>query len=140
MIEYDLADAHSCSLCAWKEARGDGNMAMRAVLHVIANRVGAPGFGKTVHDVVYGKNQFSSMSIPSDPEFNLAPANDDVQFAYCSGLVDAVLQGTDEDITNGARYYDNPKTAASGWFKRVIVDQPAIHPLVYEIGKQKFYR
>src|SRR5207244_356263 len=106
---------------------------------VIANRVGHPGFAHDIHGVVYGKNQFTSMSVPSDPEFNLAPKDDDPQFAYCVKLVDTVLQGTAPDVTQGAHYYENPKTATSGWFARVIVADTVNHPLIATIGRQNFY-
>lgn len=139
MVQYDADDAHSAALCAWKEARGEGANGMRAVLHVIANRVGSPGFAHDVHGVVFGKNQFTSMSVPSDPEFNLQPKDGDAQFAYCSNLVGFVLEGKDVDITGGARYYDNPKTATSGWFTRHIVNDPVNHPQVATIGHQVFY-
>jgi len=71
--EYDSDDLNNAILCVWKEARGHGYVAMNAVAHVIFNRVGAPGFASTLHEVIYGKNQFSSMSISTDPEYNLAP-------------------------------------------------------------------
>ena len=139
MLSYDDEDLHSVCLCAWKEARGDGQDAMRAVMHVIKNRVGAPGFKDTIHDVVYGKNQFTSMSVPSDPEFNLEPKDGDKQFEFCDGIVESVFNGTDEDLTKGARYYDNPRTATSGWFERAIVQDPINHPFLTKIGKQDFY-
>jgi hypothetical protein len=50
----------------------DRHAAMNAVAHVIFNRVGAAGFAKTLHEVIYGKNQFSSMSVCTDPEYNEA--------------------------------------------------------------------
>jgi len=112
---------------------------MRAVMHVIANRVGVPGFAPTIHDVVYGKNQFTSMSVPTDPEFNLEPNDGDPQFAFCMSVVTSVLNGSDPDLTNGARWYDNPKAATSGWFARVIVGDPANHPMVATIGQQQFF-
>jgi spore germination cell wall hydrolase CwlJ-like protein len=59
---YDKDDLNNAILCVWKEARGDGHMAMNAVAHVIFNRVGAAGFAKTLHEVIYGKVQFSSMN------------------------------------------------------------------------------
>jgi N-acetylmuramoyl-L-alanine amidase len=139
-FSYDQDEANSVALCAWKEARGDGLAAMRAVMHVIANRVSQLGFPKTVHDVVYQKNQFTSMSVTSDPEFNLQPSADDTQFAFCMDLVDLVLKGDNPDITNGACYYDNPKTATSEWFERVIVSDTVNHPLTAVIGRQNFYR
>lgn len=82
MEAYDQDDLNSAILCVWKEARGDGYIAMNAVAPVIFNRVGAPGFASTLHDVIYGKNQFSSMSISTDPEYNrVAPSVNDPQYA-----------------------------------------------------------
>jgi spore germination cell wall hydrolase CwlJ-like protein len=143
VITYDFNDAQSVATCAWKEARGDGMVAMRAVMHVIANRVGAPGFAATVHDVVYGKNQFTSMSVPSDPEFNLDPARtegqDKLAYQYCLSLVDKVLSGADPDISNGARYYSNINDVTSGWFWREVIHDPVAHPFRAKIGRQVFY-
>jgi spore germination cell wall hydrolase CwlJ-like protein len=142
-MEYDENDIQSMALCIWKEARGEFAIGMRAVAHVIKNRVGSPGFAKTVHDVVYGKNQFTSMSVSSDPEFNLIPPPNDVQFAYCLSICPRVLSGDDDDPTFGAHYYENAKTATSGWFGRVIAGLDGNgtdgHALTAIIGKQKFY-
>ena len=142
-MEYDVNDVHSMALCVWKEARGQFNIGMQAVAHVIKNRVGTPGFAKTLHDVIYGKNQFTSMSVPADREFNLIPPDGDAQFAYCMGLCPTVLSGDDADPTFGAHYYDNPKTATSGWFTRVIAGPDGNgtegHSLTATIGSQNFY-
>ena len=46
-------------------------MAMNSVVHMIFTRGGAAGLAKTLHEVIYGKNQFSSMSMCTDPEYNL---------------------------------------------------------------------
>ena len=140
MIPYDTNDLHSMTLCMWKEARGDGLYACRAVGWVIFNRVGKPGFAHTLHDVIYGKNQFSSMSIPSDPEFNLQPAPGDQLFSGCMALALGILQGEDTDCTNGALWYGNLKTATSGWFFRTIVNDPTNHPVLATIGKQTFFK
>ena len=138
-VSYDSDDLHSAALCAWKEDRGDGETGMRAVLHVIANRVGFPGFGKTVHDVIYGKNQFTSMSVPSDPEFDLRPSSEDDAFSAAISLASNVFDGHDPDLTLGAHYYENEATATSGWFKTHIVDDPVNHKFCGKIGKQVFY-
>jgi spore germination cell wall hydrolase CwlJ-like protein len=138
-MNYDQNDLHSVALCVWKEARGEGNDGMRAVMHVIVNRVGHPGFAHDLHRVVYGKNQFTSMSVPSDPEFNLQPKDGDIQFAYCQGLIEPVLNGSDSDLTNGAHYYANLKYSTSGWFFNHIVKDTVNHPLTVTIGHQNFY-
>jgi hypothetical protein len=140
-IILDEDDVSNLALCAWKEARGDGDGAMQAVMHVIFNRVGVPGFSHTIHDVIYGKNQFSSMSISTDPEYNLKPLDGDPQYAYCMGIANAIQ--SDPDVTNGAHYYENEATATSGWFGRVIAGPNGtgtpLHPLVASIGHQVFF-
>jgi N-acetylmuramoyl-L-alanine amidase len=142
-MEYDEQDLQSMALCVWKEARGDGQPGMRAVAHVIKNRVGYPGFAKTIHDVIYGKNQFTSMSVTTDPEFNLIPPPKDIQFAQATYICTLVLQEADVDPTAGAHYYENAATATSGWFGRVIAGPDGLgteaHQFTGQIGKQKFY-
>ena len=142
---YDQNDLCSAALCAWKEARGDGSTGMHAVLHCIKNRVGFPGFAKTLHDVVYGKDQFTSMSVSSDPEFNLAPS--DVApanlWTEAQRLAVIVLNTDDPDPTDGAHYYENPKTAGSEWFDRVIAGPYGTgtpeHPMTRKILNHTFY-
>ena len=135
----DKDDVHSLALCCWKEARGEGDNGMCAVMHVIMNRVGFPGFAHTVHDCVYGKNQFTSMSVPSDPEFNLEPHPDDPQFSYCMTL--AGLIQMDDDLTKGAHYYANlAHIDKGGWFQRVILTDAVKHPHLATIGKQEFFK
>jgi len=148
MIEYDQDDLHSLALVAWKEARGERAMCvsqglaptdgMRAVMHVLVNRVGQPGFASTIHNCIYGKNQFTSMSVPSDPEFNLEPADDDEVFGDALALAGTVLGGTDTDNTQGASYYADLKYTTSGWFWRNIVCNSA-HPVLATIGHHSFY-
>ena len=142
-MQYDENDLHNMAVCIWKEARGEGMLGMRAAAHVIKNRVGHPGFAATIHDVIYGRNQFTSMSVPSDPEFNLIPPPGDVQFASCMLLCPLVLSESDIDLTDGAHYYENATTATSGWFGRVIAGPDGLgtegHQYTGQIGKQKFY-
>jgi N-acetylmuramoyl-L-alanine amidase len=142
-IDYDAEDLNSLSLVMWREARGEGHDGMRAVGHVICNRVGALGFPRTLHDVIYQKNAFTSMSVSSDPEFNLVPPPGDTQFAYCSAICPSVLNGSDVDPTFGAHYYENAAAATSGWFARVIAGPDGYgtegHSLTAHIGKQVFF-
>jgi len=83
-------------------------VAMNSVAHMIFNRGGAAGLTKTLHEVIYGKNQFSSMSICTDPEYNLgAPSVTDREYAsytVVTSIVKAVAERTDSDPTNGALY------------------------------------
>lgn len=137
-------DIQSTALCAWKEARGEGNEGILAVLCVLKNRISNPGFADNIHDIVYGKNQFSSMSIPSDPEFNLQPKPDDSVWQNCLDDASTVLNGSVDDVTGGACYYANLRWAKSGWFARVISGPDGMgtpeHPMTKDIGQQRFYR
>jgi spore germination cell wall hydrolase CwlJ-like protein len=139
--QLDQDDIDSLALVGWKEARGEvaafGIDSVRAVMHTICNRVGTPGFAHTLHDCIYGKNQFTSMSVPSDPEFNLQPPDGDAIFAQCLSLAENILSDTDN--TGGAHYYANLQTMTSGWFERVIVDDPVNHPQTVVIGHHTFF-
>ena len=142
-MTYDQNDLDCMALCVWREARGEGELGMQAVAWVIANRANAwyPHFPDPIHMVVYGKNQFTSMSVSSDPEFNLQPASDDPQYAFCQKICEPIVQGSaSSDVTNGALYYCNPAEATSGWFAKHIVSDTVNHPQVAAIGKQLFYK
>jgi len=136
-----MTDLEALALCVWKEARGEGENGMRAVAHVIMNRVGKPGFGNTIQAVIFDRNQFTSMSVPSDPEYDLEPQNGDPQYEYCETLAQNI--GTDPDLTNGALYYANLKNVTSGWFERVISgpngEGTPEHPLLATVGEQSFF-
>jgi spore germination cell wall hydrolase CwlJ-like protein len=148
-MTYDQDDLDSIALCAWKEARGEGTPGMLAVMHVIYNRALAWYGGvrtegqeenECVHHAVYAKNQFTSMSVPSDTEFNLRPGEADASFEFCQQVAPRVLAGQDADITSGALYYANLHHVTSGWFIDTIVNDPANHPRTATIGRQTFFR
>lgn len=96
----------------------------------------------SLHEVIFAKNQFSSMSISTHPEFNLpAPGVTDPQYpSYldATNIVNAIVAGTDSDPTNGALYYANLAESTSGWFFRNIVEDTANHPLPATIGHRVF--
>jgi len=85
------------ALCVWKEARGEGEAGMTAVASVIFNR--ARDWSKSLHDIVYAKNQFTSMSVPSDPEFNLKPKDGDSQYNFSVNVAHGLFAGTVTDST-----------------------------------------
>lgn len=136
----DPNDVKSLALCVWREARNQGEIGMTAVMNVILNRVGHPGFAATVHDVIYGKNQFSSMSISSDYQFKLYPTLTDPEYLFCLRLAQQLLSGRDysSDPSMGAHYYANLITMTSGWFLVNIVESSA-HPHTIKIGQHDFY-
>ena len=128
------------ALTLWREARGDGEDGMRAVGHVIANRRNA-SFHRDWVAVITARNQFTSMSVHSDPETVLWPVTGDAVFAIAMRLAADIIEGTDPDNTLGAQYYANLATMDRyGWFKQNILDEPEVHPQTAVIGKQTFFR
>jgi hypothetical protein len=68
---------------------------MEAVAYVILDRAKAwySHLADPIYQAVYAKNQFTSMSVPSDPEFNLQPKLIDAQCAHCTWLCTSLLSG-----------------------------------------------
>jgi len=122
------------ALVAMGEARGDGIEGMRAVMHVINNRTKyGTRFGKTIPDVILAKKQFSAI-LPdlNDPEAYKGPRYEnfvtmmntdsgDKLYNQAKKLAEQILQGKDEDITNGATHYYNPEgvTEEPSWAKNM---------------------
>lgn len=139
-MTYDtLTDPELLALCIYKEARGEGPTGCQAVAHVIHNRVGFPGFAHTLRQVILGPNQFTSMSVPSDIEFNLQPTPNDSMYPVCLSIANDVLAGTSGDNTSGAHFYANLAETTSGWFFRNIVQRPDLHPITASIGRHTFF-
>ena len=133
LVSYDMA---LLVIVSWREARGDGREAMRAVAHVIANRVKANKSSWVVE--ICKPNQFSSMTICGDGQTIVWPSEKDAISVYA--MLHNVYDGTDPDNTNGAIFYANLETATSGWFFENIVQRPDLHPKVALIGKQTFFK
>src|SRR5579864_1701829 len=143
-MDFDESDIRSAALCAWKEARGEGADGMRAVLHVLRNRVGFTGFAYSLHDVIYGKNQFTSMSVPSDPEFPPQPDEDDQVFTEALTMAQTIFHGAEPDElpdpTSGAHYYANlHNVSRDGWFYKNVVLDSRSHAVTAQIGRHTFF-
>lgn len=95
----------------WAEARSEGEDGMRAVAHVIVNRIG-PRFGENLATVIYTPMQFSAWN-PGDPNRPLAQNPD----RYARGgesletweaaqrIAREVLERRSVDPTGGALFY-----------------------------------
>jgi hypothetical protein len=117
-------------LCAWREARSEGEDGMRAVLHVIDNR--AKDRGKTWAQIVYQRLQFTSMTYGPDPEMTLVPIEPDNEFDYLCSIVDEIYDGQDEDNTLGATNYFADYIPVPSWARSMIQ--------TVQIGKHIFYK
>jgi hypothetical protein len=137
---------HSLALCAWKEARSDGIAGCEAVMNVIINR--SIAWRKPIDEIIYGRNQFTSMSVASDPEFNLDPTKaksikDKSLWLDCLRIAHDYMSdhiSLKADNTFGSLYYCHPKwITPNGWFKRKIIDNPKEHPKKATIGAMDYY-
>ena len=118
-----------------REARGDGREAIRAVVHVVANRVKA-GWGDWL-SVITKKNQFSSITVVGDSQTVFWPGVRDVIDIW--SLVNDVYDGRDADNTGGALYYSNEAISINNeWYRNEIINKPTEHPVTVVIGKQTF--
>lgn len=100
------------ALTMWGEARGDGPEAMRAVGHVIINRMRSERFGDSVKDVVWKRKAFSCWN-PNDPNrqamSNIAQlprdSVDRQRWAEAVRIAKEIMSGRSSDLTNGALFY-----------------------------------
>ena len=111
------------ALGLWREARGEGFDGMRAVAHVFRNRVRAGWHDGDWYTNLISKNELSSMTVLCDPQTICWPSTEDELFKHAYRIAYKVINDDDpEDITKGAVFYRNPKTATSVWFQRNVVE------------------
>ncbi len=138
-MEYDLV---MLALTMWREAQGEGREGMRAVGHVIRNRVLN---GSEPWDVVITKKwQFSSISVLGDGETIDWPDRNDPQakqdaWVLAMQLAGPIFEGTDEDITSGSLWYFNPAaTPPTSSFWASVANNPECEK-VLTLGHHEFY-
>lgn len=118
-------DEHELRLLAatiWGEARSEGEDGMRAVAHVIVNRVGAR-FGESIEAVVRAPWQFSvwnrgdpNRRLVMNPERYAASGVNFETWQIAQRVAREVLSGQSIDPTNGALFYHT--TAIRPWWSR----------------------
>jgi spore germination cell wall hydrolase CwlJ-like protein len=136
--DYDVVDAHWMALTMWGEARNQGELGMRGVAHVIANRRHAKTHGTYVTDTVSAAWQFSCWN-KNDPNRALMLAIEDVtegtaahrQWLAAKRIAAEVLAGRSADPTGGALFYHT--TAVQPAWSRGVAP-------VTQIGDHLFFR
>jgi hypothetical protein len=135
-IAVNSADAHLLAATAWAEARSEGEYGMRAVAHVIVNRLGAR-FGDSLETVIRAPKQFSAWNIgdpnrplAQNPERYATAGVDKDTWEIAQQVALQVLQGQSVDPTNGALFYHTLAV-------RPVWDRFAVGPLV--IGSHIFF-
>ncbi len=110
-IAPNPADVHLLAATAWAEARSEGEEGMRAVAHVIVNRIGTR-FGEDVSTVVLAPKQFSSWNLhdpnrplAQNPERYATAGINLITWQEAQEVALEVLSGQSKDPTNGALFY-----------------------------------
>lgn len=100
----------------WAEARGKGEEAMRAVGHVIVNRIGQR-FGADLRAVIFAPYQFSAWNA-GDPNRSLAlnpdlaaRGKDREGWLMAQTIAREILDGRSIDPTGGALFYHTPEVS-----------------------------
>lgn len=116
----------------WMEARGEGDDGMRAVAHVIVNRLYTEKWGVKLSLVCLAPFQFSCWGT-SDPNRKAMAAldDDDQVLQKCRDFIDVALEGSEPDPTNGATHYYATSITPPAW----------VHGATFQvqIGRQVFY-
>lgn len=128
-VVVDEEEVRLLAATAWGEARSEGEDGMRAVAHVMVNRVG-DRFGEDLSTVILAPKQFSVwnrgdpnrrhvLNLVRDP--SLAP---DAEWDTAQRVAREVLSGQSVDPTGGALFYHTravrPRWAGQGEGRQVI--------------------
>jgi len=116
----------------WGEARGEGPEGMRAVGHVILNRLNDGRWGKDLQSVVTAPKQFSVWN-KNDPNYpKLQVLKPDLpSYDEALSIADEILAGKTKDPTGGATHY-HTRAVAPSWARGT---KPAT-----SIGNHLFYK
>lgn len=110
---YNQMEVDTLARTMWGEARGEGDIGLTAVAHVVLNRVarakehGRYWWGNSIIQVCQKPYQFSCWN-RSDPSYKKLIAVDErnLDFATCIRIARRAVIGTiGEDITKGATHY-----------------------------------
>ena len=121
------------ALVIWREARGEGELGMRAVAWTVRNRVEHPTWwGTDYGSVIAKREQYSSMTHAGDPQLSRFPLADDASFAQALEIAYAIVN--DEPI-------GNPVATADSFYDTSIAAPNWATPDCYvgTVGRIRFY-
>jgi N-acetylmuramoyl-L-alanine amidase len=137
IVTPDSAEVHLLAATMWGEARSEGEDGMRAVAHVMVNRVG-PRFGEDLRSVILAPKQFSvwnsgdpNRPLVRNPERYATGGENLETWIAAQRIAYEVLSGASTDPTDGALFYHT--TAIKPRWSRYGVGKETI-------GAHIFYR
>lgn len=118
-MTYIHPDIDVLARTLWGEARNQGSGGMRAVAHVVINRVRQPGWwGKTVAGVCRKARQFSCWNKGDPNRAKLERVTmRDPHFRLCLRAAAEALAGLSKDPTGGATHFMTKARHREGWPK-----------------------
>jgi hypothetical protein len=96
---------------AWSEAGNQGDSGLAGVVYTILNRLGDGRWGGSVDAVLNARHQFEPVMRAGGDWRNLPPVSEARQ-ARIDTIINLALEGRLPDLTNGARYFQNPRVVA----------------------------
>lgn len=135
--EVDPDELRLLAATAWGEARSEGEDGMRAVAHVMVNRIG-PRFGDDLETVIRAPKQFSAWNrgdpnrpLVQNPERYATGGANLESWETAQRIAREVLSGESIDPTEGALFYHT--NAIQPWWSRYGEGRR-------ELGAHVFYR
>lgn len=126
---------------AFAEAGNQGDSGLAAVVYTILNRVQDGRWGGSVEAVVNARGQFEPV-MRAGGDWRRLPASTVAQRARIETILNLALEGRLPDLTNGARYFQNPQIvadrAARGEVSQGLVNFGGTGPSAV-IGAHSFY-
>lgn len=96
---------------AFAEAGNQGDSGLAAVVYTILNRVQDGRWGGSVEAVVNARGQFEPV-MRAGGDWRRLPASTVAQRTRIETILNLALEGRLPDLTNGARYFQNPQIVA----------------------------
>ncbi len=126
---------------AYAEAANQGDSGLAAVVYTILNRLQDGRWGASVDDVLNAPHQFEPVFRAGGSWRNLRPVSE-AERARIDTIINLALEGRLPDLTNGARYFQNPRIvavrAAHGQVSAGLVNFGGAPPSAV-IGAHSFY-
>jgi spore germination cell wall hydrolase CwlJ-like protein len=126
---------------SFAEAGNQGDSGLAAVVYTILNRLADGRWGDTIDGVLNARDQFEPVLRVGGDWRRLAPVSP-TQQARIDTILNLALDGRLPDLTNGARYFQNPRIVAaraqSGEVSPSLVDFGGQPPSAI-IGAHSFY-
>jgi hypothetical protein len=97
---------------SFAEAGNQGDSGLAAVVYTILNRLADGRWGGSVDGVLNARGQFEPVMRAGD-DWRALPAVSPAQQARIDTIINLALDGRLPDLTNGARYFQNPSVVAA---------------------------